>query len=213
MAWLNVAWELVAQGFVVEDRVHVGQHGAPRPDPRRPDERLREMAVRRMWLAAEAIDDPDLDAGERRESFLVELDDVRRVAEGADAEAERLAEPMILLERRHPHAGDLERPGDFVWRQHGLVERPAGLDRPDRVPEALLDRLERRGIRPDRDRPAHGAIDRAQIVDAVEMVGMGMGVENGVEPAYPGVDELLAAIGRRIDEDRRACRLDEDRAA
>jgi hypothetical protein len=45
--------------------------------------------------------------------------------------------------------------------------------------------------------------ERAQVVDAVGMVGMGMGEEHGIEPVDLRVDELLAQIRRSIDQNGR----------
>ena len=41
----------------------------------------------------------------------------------------------------------------------------------------------------------------AQIVDAVGVVGMLVGVEDRVEPVDLGIEQLLAQIGRGIDQD------------
>ena len=62
-------------------------------------QRLLEVAVRRMRLVAQAVDDPQLDPGERRERGLVELDHIGRIGEAAEAEAERRAEAVVLRER------------------------------------------------------------------------------------------------------------------
>src|SRR5215210_6287090 len=69
----------------------------------------------------------------------------------------------------------------------------------------------------DGNTPASIVSHHAQIIDAVTMVGMIVGVEHAVEHAYLGVEELLAKIGRSIHEQR--CRavpalpFDENRAA
>ena len=64
---------------------------------------------------------------------------------------------------------------------------------------------------------AHGQAKRPQIVDAVRVVGVGMAQKDAVEPLDLGVDQLLAQIGRRVDEDRGrafgAEALDKHRAA
>ena len=59
---------------------------------------------------------------------------------------------------------------------------------------------------------------RAQIVDAVGVVGMLMGVEHAVEPVDVGIEQLLAQIGRGVDQDagdarQRIVPLDQKRAA
>src|SRR5690348_816385 len=105
------------------------QNGPLRLHARDPAERLLEMAVRRVRIVTQAVDDPELDAGERREGRLVELDDVGRVRDGSDAESERPAEAVILLERNDAQPGDLERPVDDMRYGGRLVEGFAGLQR------------------------------------------------------------------------------------
>ena len=67
------------------------------------------------------------------------------------------------------------------------------------------------------DAPAHFLVERPQIVDAMGVVGVGMGHQDAVDPLDPGLDHLLAQIGRGVDEDRgravAAEALDEHRAA
>ena len=44
-------------------------------------------------------------------------------------------------------------------------------------------------------------IEGPEIVDAVRVVGVRMGHQDAVEPLDAGLDQLLAQIGRRVDED------------
>jgi len=60
----------------------------------------------------------------------------------------------------------------------------------------------------DVDAPAAMQEQAAQIVNAVRMVGMFVGVEHAIEPIDIGVDELLAQIRPGIDQDARERRLD-----
>ena len=41
---------------------------------------------------------------------------------------------------------------------------------------------------------------RAQIVDAVDVVGVLMGEQHAVEPVDIGVEKLLAQVGRSVDQ-------------
>ncbi len=72
------------------------------------------MAVRRVRLATQAVDNPQLDPTERRERVVVQLGDVGRIAERPDAEPQSRAEPVILRERHDRHARGGERAGDLV---------------------------------------------------------------------------------------------------
>src|SRR5713226_9169281 len=93
---------------------------------RHPVERAREMAVSRMRRATVAVDDPGVDALERRKGRLVQAHDVGRIRERAEPEAQGRAEAMVLSERHDPHPRDLERALDRRRDQGWLVEDGAG---------------------------------------------------------------------------------------
>ena len=70
------------------------------PNALRPGQDCREIGVRLVRaLAQEAIDHPGVHAVQRRERRVVQADDVGRVAEAADTQAERRDEPVVLLEQ------------------------------------------------------------------------------------------------------------------
>ena len=66
---------------------------------RDPGERLLEMGVARMRPLAQAVDQPDLDPGQRCERRLGQAVDVGRVGEAADPEAPARQPAVLLLER------------------------------------------------------------------------------------------------------------------
>src|SRR5436853_5512064 len=99
MPGLDPCRQLRAELAIIEALVHMRQHRSAGAQPLDPPEHLPEIGMRRVRLAAQAIDDPQFDAGERRERLLVELDDIGRIADRADAEPERLAETVALPER------------------------------------------------------------------------------------------------------------------
>ena len=61
-----------------------------------------------------------------------------------------------------------------------------------------------RFIQIDLDAAALVDEERAQIVDAVGMVGMLMRDQHAVEPVDFGIEQLLAKIGRAVDQNARA---------
>ena len=66
----------------------------------------------------------------------------------------------------------------------------------------------------DNQKPVGYAMDICyKIVDAVKMVGMRMGHDNRVEAADLGVEQLLAHIGRGVDQHGLTATFDEDRGA
>ena len=66
-----------------------------------------------------------------------------------------------------------------------------------------MQRCRRRFVEIDIDAPALLEEERAQVIDAVGMVGMLVGVEHAVEPIDLGIEHLLAQIGRGVDQNAR----------
>src|SRR4051812_19197763 len=69
------------------------------------------------------------------------------------------------------------------------------------IPEPSAHRLRGRLIKIDVDPPAPGDEQAAQIVDAVGGVGVLVGEQHRVEPVHLGIEQLLAQVGRGIDQD------------
>src|SRR3984885_16363940 len=99
----------------------MGQPRAPRLAPRDPAQGLFQMAVGYMRLAADAIDRPDLDPGERRERGLVELDHVGRIGESAEAETGGFGKAVVLGKRRDADAGGVKGSGNRPGPQERLL--------------------------------------------------------------------------------------------
>ena len=73
--------------------------------------------------------------------------------------------------------------------------------RVETIAEAGVHRLRRIVVEIDVDRAALLDVERAQIVDAVGVVGVLVGVEHGIEPIDLGIQKLLAQVGRGVDQD------------
>src|SRR5689334_913172 len=122
LAGFDSARQFGTEFSVIKALIHVGQHGAPWTHALDPRYCLCEMRMRRMRLAPQAIDDPQLDPGDRGEGCVVEFVRVSRVAEAADTKTERRAEPVVLRKRHDRDPGDLERAADLVWLEGRFVE-------------------------------------------------------------------------------------------
>src|SRR5215831_947201 len=86
------------------------------------------------------------------------------------------------------------------------------------IPETLADHTRGELVEIDVDASPAVEDEPAQIVDAMGVVGMFVRDQNAIEPVDIGVEELLAEIGRGIDQDPRAsaflvAALDQQRAA
>jgi hypothetical protein len=100
----------------------------------------------------------------------------------------------------------LERPVDVVQLQLRL---PAADLRcvPD-VAEGAADRFRRRSTGEGVDRLTLAEVERADVIQPHEVIGVGVRVEDEVEPRDRMAQELDAEVGRRIDEQMLAVRLD-----
>ena len=92
-----------------------------------------------MRLALKAADDPRIDAIERRERGVIQVNSVCRISKRADAQAERPGKPVVLVDQSHVHPGHLDGLARLgrARHQHRPVEA-RGLPRPKRVAEPAL---------------------------------------------------------------------------
>ena len=74
--------------------------------------------------------------------------------------------------------------------------------RHEAIGKPVHDILRGRLVQIDRNAPALVQHHRAEIVDAVGLVGVLVGQEHRVDMIDPGVDQLLAQIGRGVDQTR-----------
>jgi len=151
--------------------------------------------VGRMRRPPQAVDDPQFDARERRKSIAAERHDIGRIRHRPDAKAKGRAKPVILSERHDADALDRKRAVDLVRRQGWLVVSARLGYRLQGIAEPTADFRQGPAVGPKRNGLAHQPVDRAQIVDPVEMIGMRMSHQDRVEPIHPRVDQLLAQIG------------------
>ena len=175
--------------------------------------------MRGMGPIAQGVDDPHVEALQEGAARLGNAFHVRRIGERAEAKAERVDLAVVEIERRR-----LDRPA----RPLDAAE-PAGgqaqLVRDRRIGTARqeFEKYKRKPARTISDvgssmwmsrRRPHDEAERPQIVDAVRVIGVRMGHEDAVEPPDAGVDQLLAQVGRSVDENgRRAARARRARRA
>jgi hypothetical protein len=171
------------------------------------------MGVARVRPLAQTVDQPDLHPLERRHRRLGQMIAVGRIGEGAHPEAPGRGATVALLEGRDLELPDRERPVERDRAQRRAPPAAAGLGAEERIGEALADAPEHRGIAIGIDRPPHEVVQRAHVVDAVHVVGVGVRVDDRIEPLDARLQALVAQIGRGIDQHLRRPLLQEDRAA
>ena len=148
-----------------------------------------EAEMARMRLVAQRIDDPEVEPGERRDALVRQVAEVARIGQAAEAEAERGDVAMLLQERQRGDRAALPRRSSPACpaasrcsfedrrivaagrRREAIAEARRACIRAVALVEIDVDALRRCAMN-----------SAAQIVDAVGVVGMLMGVEHAVEP-------------------------------
>src|SRR5437899_2306412 len=174
-----------------------------------------------MWLVAQGVDDPDVEPGERREALRRQSDQVAGVGEPAEAEAERGDVAMLLQDGQGSEAAPCPFDPHRLTGSYTMLARDrrilAAGRRHKAIAEALVERLRGRRVHIDWNALAAVNEQAAQVVDAVSVVGVLMGIKHGVDPIDVGVKQLLAQIRRRVDQDagygRAGTTLDQQRSA
>ena len=112
---------LAAQRLVIEVGMQVGQDRALRLDPGDPGQRLVEIEMARMRRLAQRVDDPDVEAGQRRDAFGRQALDVGGIGHVAEAEAERGDVAVLLQDRQGLDRAALPLDGDRLARHQPLL--------------------------------------------------------------------------------------------
>src|SRR5215469_13480806 len=126
------------------------------------------MRMGRMLLAAQAIDDPQIEPFKRCECAIVEFGHVGRIGKSSDPETQCRAKAVILRERHNTDATNLERSDDFVWNQRRLVETSRVVDRLEHIPEATADFGQSFRVGIKWYGSSHQPINRSQVVNEVQ---------------------------------------------
>ena len=82
--------------------MQVGQHGAARPYPLDPSKRVGNRKMGRMRTPAQRVNDPDIEATERGDRGVRQVDEIARIGQPRDPEAKGVDVAMRL--ERYPDA-------------------------------------------------------------------------------------------------------------
>src|SRR4030095_8959240 len=107
------------------------------------------------------------------------------------------------------HAGISE--GDALFDLPRLGDRPIEIAFLEGIRKALFEAREGFGPAVDRNGPTDCLGDRPQFVDAVDVVAMVMGCNDGMETIDIRIEQLLAQVRAAIDQNPFAIAFDEDR--
>ena len=183
--------------------MHIGDHRQGRACAIDPLQRQRQMRMGRMRFAAQRVDDPTLKPLKLLPRRLGNGHHIGDIGQAPNPKPQSLHRAMIDHHRR-----ETDRPRwprhlkgamcDSVQIKDGRVGRVFGLH--ERIGKPRQQRLLRRMIGPDRQPLPHVEDNLAQIVNAMGVIGMRMGEHHAIQRANPGIQKLLAHVGRGVDQ-------------
>src|SRR5262245_9305054 len=184
--------------------MEIGQDRAPGIDAPDPGQRIIDAEMARMRAVAQRIHDPDFGPRERSHARLRQAAQVAGIGKRAEAKTQRRNIAVLLQDGQ-----GLDRTALPVDAQApAWLEPVLGHDRRvlaarcrlEAVVEARAHRLRGGLIQIDVDPPPAVQEEPAQVVDAMGTVGVLVGEEHPVQPVDLGVEQLLAQVGRGIDQ-------------
>ncbi|MNV20057.1 hypothetical protein D3C71_1109430 [compost metagenome] len=195
--------------------MHMRENGALCAKACDPVESLLQREMARMPFILQRVDDQYVEPGKPLDALYRKIADIRAVSDVTDPETQRMNVAMGLHMRMEPDrsAGAVDH--DLVVkivdqnRRHDRRIISAGR-RFQAIAETLADTLHRQRIGIDRYPVLLQENVATQVIDAVQMVGMGMRVENGVDARHPGRNHLLTKIWPGIDSDDSAATIRSD---
>src|SRR5579862_6947624 len=159
----------------------------------------------RVRPVAQRIHNPEIETGQRRCAFGRHGAQVARVAQVAKAKAIRRNVAVDLQQRQSRDGPAVASDGQRLAGYQPMFAHDRWIltarRRLEAIAEALVHGLRGGFIEIYIDQTPAFDEQRAQVVDAVGVVGMLVRIEDAVEPIDVGVQELFAQIGRRVDED------------
>src|SRR2546426_5797457 len=187
------------------------EEGTSRAQLERDGDGLGNREVQRMRPREQRVQHQHLEPRERGAHAFGNRLRVGEVGKRSHAVPEHRTVPVRQRQRAHRYPGDLRFPVRREWMRHELGLARTGLDTHRGIEDVGKPRrelAERRGwaVRGDRGAVLHG--DRAQIVDAVHVIGVGVREQHRVDPGDTRRHELQAQLGRGVDEQPPAPGLD-----
>ena len=193
------------QSVVVDLGMHVGQDRSARLQPPAPIDRFGDREMTGVRPMAKCIDDPQVEIGEKRQSSVRQTADIARIRGAADLETEG-GDVAMNLEKRcelDPAARPIHLEGFLEDYRLALEDRriEASRRRSETIAESFVEAGLGRIVGEDIDQFAVAMEIAAKIVDAVNMIGMRMGVDDAVQRIDAAkAQKLRPQIRRGVDE-------------
>jgi hypothetical protein len=188
----------------------VGQQGPTGGQTGRNFNRLRNIEVSRMGSKSQTVDHQNLKIPQTSLRCLRNGAAVGQVSEGTDPKSQGAAAAVMQGKRFHRQAEQLKRAADLSGVQLWPISL-LGLFT-ENITEIFPEGSNRLSGTVNGNRLTRDEVERSQIVDAVDMVGMGVGIENRVDTLDLLPQGLLPQISGGIDENVSAPIGDQDAA-
>jgi len=192
----------------------VREKGASRADLQRRRDSLGDREMQRMRARQQGVQHQDLESCELGPGRVGDLLRVGKVGHRSDAVSQHGAVAVGQRERAHPQAGDLglRIRVEGMGAELGLTRPRLGRGGVEDVPEASPQFRQRGRRAVHREAAPLPHREGAQVVDAVDVVGMRVGEEHGIECRHTRRHELESQLGGRVDQQPPAARLDQRRS-
>ena len=203
----DAGWKLGLQLSVAGAVREMGEPGLARSDSAGRGDRFRDAEMGRMLRAKERVDHENAHAAEFAQSFLRKLLGVGDVSEFTDSVAVNRNRSVRNGDRHHLDIANwktLAGP-DVVRAAFGLARSWKRLGgRVEDVGEPLRESLHRVRRTIHVDRRVAPVREGADVVNAIDVVGVVVREQNGVDSADARGNELQAQLRRGVDEDVRS---------
>jgi len=173
--------------------------------------RLLQIEMRHVRGVLQGVEDEDVQALEHRKTLVGDSADIRAIGDFADSEAEHRHLAVEKRDGDESHAGDLKRPLNIVAQQMRAEDSQLGRGLHEGVSETLVENFEREIVRPHVERAAAQDVKSSHVIEAENVVGVGMGIDDGFDHLDALGDALEAEFGRGVDQDIFAVAREYDR--
>ena len=187
--------------------MHIGENRLARGEAGDPVQSFGKAQMAGMRRVAQGVDDPEIEPGNGRQGFFGKAREIAAIGEIGDAETQRGDVAMGLLE--DPQRDCAPRPfhmddgagGDVVGVENrGIIAAGWG---GEAIAEGFLQTVAGQRIEIDVDAPPVVQGQHAKVIYAMGVVGMGVGVEDGLDTVDIGGEKLLAQVAAGVDQHSR----------